>query len=236
MLTRSVIPVSIELRPESAATKRRLTLWDVATRKKLATLDGHTAVVESVAFSPDGKTLATGSYDSTAKLWDWAKEKETLSLDNESHCFRLTFSPDGKSLATAGDKLTLWDVEKGERRTTLEASANAIVFSPDAKTLATGMYVSGPRTGDFTEPTGAVMLWDVATGKQLDNLKVEGVVLSVAFSAPDGKILAVGCRGKEKQPISVSLNEKGEVVPEVQGDREGSVRLWELKRKKVEKR
>jgi WD40 repeat protein len=66
-----------------ATEPRTVKLWDSANGQELLTLKGHSNVVESVAFSPDGKRLATGSYDRTVKLWDSATEQEVLSWSNQ---------------------------------------------------------------------------------------------------------------------------------------------------------
>ena len=76
-------------------------LWDVATGKNTATLKGHTGPINSVAFSPDGKTLASGSWDKTIKLWDVATGKSTATLKGHTDLVcSVAFSPDGKTLAS----------------------------------------------------------------------------------------------------------------------------------------
>src|SRR5262249_41927530 len=66
----------------SASEDKTVRLWDVATGKELATLQGHRGVVSSVTFSPDGKTLASGSNDYTVKLWDVATGQEKATLQH----------------------------------------------------------------------------------------------------------------------------------------------------------
>ena len=158
-------------------------LWETITEKELLTLKGHSGGVESVAFSPDGKRLASGSLDKTIKLWDTVTGKELLTLKGHSYRVKsVAFSPDGRRLASASRTIKLWDTVTGKELLTLKrhsATALSVAFSPDGKRLA-----SASRT---------IKLWDTITGEELITLKRHAVcpVYSVAFS-PDGKRLASG--------------------------------------------
>jgi WD40 repeat protein len=86
-------------------------LWDVETGKEQATLKGHEAFVFCVAFTPDGKTVATGSYDETVKLWDAATGNERATLrGHQGGIASVAFSPDGKLLATGNAKTRFTDL------------------------------------------------------------------------------------------------------------------------------
>ncbi len=165
-----------------------LQLWDVntATRIASAIVGEERSSVNSIAFSPDGQTLASGGYGENRKydiqLWD----VNTLELLNtfeghQSVVDSVAFSPDGKTLASGGRDHTirLWDVNTATHKVTLnghEGDVNSVAFRPDGKTLASG-------------GGGTLQLWDVATGKNKKVLPLPSYVDSVVFS-PDGKTLA----------------------------------------------
>jgi WD40 repeat protein len=89
-----------------------LKLWDVASGQLLRTLSGHSSAVTSVAFSPDGQTLASGSWDHSIKLWDVASGHMIRTQKGDNfEVASVAFSPDGRTLASGGtDNIKLWDV------------------------------------------------------------------------------------------------------------------------------
>ena len=145
----------------AAATTATTRLWDVATRQQIGaplTRPYNNDFVNSVAFSPDGKILATGSHDGTARLWDVATHQQIgapLTTGNAYEVTAVAFSPDGNILATGSQDGTarLWDVatyrQIGTPLTADDSNVNAVAFSPDGNILATG--------GD----DGTARLWDV---------------------------------------------------------------------------
>ena len=174
----------------SGSDDRTIKLWDVATRRSLATLRGHTDWVWSVAFSPDGALLASGSEEYRVRLWDLNTGQFLTSLHGHTNRVRsVAFSPDGALLASAGDDQTvrLWDVVARQPLATLEGHTAwvwSVAFSPDGALLASG---SQDRT---------VKLWDVASGECLATLQGHtDQVRSVAFS-PDGATLASGAEDR----------------------------------------
>jgi WD40 repeat protein len=144
-------------------------------------LEGHTGAVNGVAFSPDGRQLASTSDDRTVRLWDPTSGQQTATL--EGHTDWVAFSPDGRQLASTSDDHTvrLWDPASGQQTSTLEGHTgrvNGVAFSPDGRQLASA------------SDDGTVRLWDPASGEQTATLEGHtDEVNGVAFS-PDGRQFA----------------------------------------------
>ena len=202
----------------SGGEDNTIILWDTATGEHTRTLArptgpfvgptdtfvGHTDTVYSVAFSPDGQTLASGSEDSTIILWDMTTGEhikilarptgpfvgpaDTLAGHTDT-VYSVAFSPDGQTLASgsADNTIILWDATTGQYKQTLighKRAVYSIAFSPDGQTLASGSW-------DKT-----IILWNTTTWKYRHTLVGhEKVVYCVAFS-PDGQILASGSADK----------------------------------------
>jgi RNA polymerase sigma factor (sigma-70 family) len=142
----------------------RIVLWNLATGQPLRELQGHRQLVETVAFSHDGKTLASDEID-TIQLWDVGTGKQFRRMEKAGWRSKsLAFSPDGKTLASTapGTETVIrrWDVATGKALPSLghEGVLRTLAFSPDGKVVATGSWLGY----DFN-----LRLWDSATGKLL---------------------------------------------------------------------
>ena len=181
-VTGSFQPTSVTL-PTSTATKIVFTPTPRSHFSLLKTLAGHTREVLSVAFSPDGSTLASSSKDYTVILWDttsWTELKTLAVFTNQVNC--VAFSPDGKTMASgSGQGITLWDTATWTIRQTLTdhtGAVSSLAFSLDGRKLASG---SNDKT---------IILWDTTSYSKLLTLYDHTwMVWSLAFS-PDGRTLA----------------------------------------------
>ena len=202
--------------------------------------EGHGWPVRGVSFSPDGRTLASGSGDSLIRLWDVRTGRELQTLRGHRNWINnVSFSPDGQTLASASNDHTirLWDVRTGRELQKFTNHTHYLIgvsFSPDGRTLAS----SGG--GDLT-----VRLWDIVTGQHQVLTGHTDWVYSVSFS-PDGRTLASSdARGTiylwdvrscvrlqtltrhEAGIGSVSFSPNGLTLASGSGDR--TVRLWDAK-------
>jgi WD40 repeat protein len=167
----------------------KVRLWDTQGRP-LGWLE-HAQDLRCLAFSPDGRLLATGTgtYNgkgsSELKLWDVETRREQRRLDGHTGKVRaVAFSPDGRTLYSASEDETarVWDVATGECRRTLSHGeyVYCLAVSPDGRNLVTG------------DDTGSVHFWDVETGQEIRVARNHSkAVRAVAFS-PDGKTVATG--------------------------------------------
>jgi WD40 repeat protein/tetratricopeptide (TPR) repeat protein len=173
-------------------------IWEAASGTKLLEIR-HGDRVDTVAFSPDGIWLATGSHDKTARIWDAATGEELLEVRHGNWVMAVAFSPDGIRLATGSHDKTarIWDAGSGEKLLEVRHSkwVRAVAFSPDGTRLATG---SDDRTA---------RIWDASSGEKLLEVRHGDWVRAVAFS-PDGTRLATGSDDKTARIWDAASGEK----------------------------
>jgi WD40 repeat protein len=157
-------------------------IWDAASGKEIAVLRGHTFVVTSAAFSPDGTRIVTASMDSTTRIWDAATGKEMAVL--KGPVYSAAFSPDGTRIVTASGALRenkyntarIWDAATGREIVVLRgAAAFSAAFSPDGTCIVTN------------SPDNTAHIWDAASGKEIAVLRGHQEGVNFAAFSPDGR-------------------------------------------------
>jgi WD40 repeat protein/serine/threonine protein kinase len=205
-------------------------------------LEGFAFPVNAVAFSPDGKRLASGGDHGELKVWDAETGRQVLPLAGHSGEVRdVAFSPDGLRLVSGGtDKaVKVWNLETGKEVLSLKGVSFrvlAVALSPDGRRVAVG--------GE----TDKVRVWDAGSGEEEKDLALgAGRVFGLAFS-PDGKRLATATEDRENRTVrvwdlqtrapthtfaaapaafaSVAFSPDGKTLAGAGGD--GRVRVWDL--------
>ncbi len=207
----------------------------------IATLKGHTDVINSLAVSPDNTILASGSLDNTLRLWKLPSGQELNKLEGHTGAINcLAITPDSKLLisGSADGTLKLWDLPSGLLRKTLSGhtdEVNCLAISPDGKYLASGSLDNG------------IKLWSLPEGNELKEIKEHaGSIWSLVFS-PDGHVLASGggladhsiklwtipegaaiktLEGHKGLVRCLSFSNNGKYLASGSGD--NTIRLWQL--------
>jgi len=188
----------------SADISNTITLWNVTTGQVLRTVqaahsresrdygnvsESYTGTINGIAFSPDGKWLASTGLDKTIKLWDMGTGQEFRTLKGHTGgVSSVAFSPDGKRLASGGGDNTVrvWNTADGEELFCLDGHkrcVNSVVFSPDGEWLASS-------SGNQCLRPGAIKLWDVTNAQELRSLEGHSKRVNCVAFGPNGMRLA----------------------------------------------
>ncbi|MEU2391375.1 hypothetical protein [Streptomyces sp. NPDC007369] len=184
----------------------RVRLWDVITGKQSRDpLESYDHITESVVFSPDGRTLATGMQDGAAVLRDLRSDTLLAFLPGHTDTvWSVAFSPDGQRVATGSDAIVrLWDVAAGPNRETLLGHTDSVwkvAFDPSGRTLATGSL------------DGTLRLWNVAKRTSPAPLRASAGVRAVAF-APDGDTVATSSMDGKAELWDVRTRKRRVIIP-----------------------
>ncbi|KAG2753638.1 WD40 repeat-like protein [Suillus brevipes Sb2] len=171
----------------SGCDDEKARLWDVETRKVIATWTGHRNVVRALCWSADGGRVASGSWDGTARVWDVKRGKNILTIKTgHKWVCAVTYSPDSSKLATGGNEenaVKIWDAKTGELLNTLKHDhmVDSLAWTSDGKKLISGSY-------------RLIRIFDTATWQQIGVLEGHTNVVNGISLSSNNRFLASASR------------------------------------------
>ena len=172
--------------------------------RELRSFQGHNSVIMAVSFSPDGKVIASASFDKTIKLWQVSTGKLLTTLDgHQERLWSLRFSPDGKTLASSSydSTIKLWNVADGTLKKTIfghnKTQVRSVDFSPDGKLLAS------------SDSHGWIKLWNAKDGTLIKSIPAHRTK-----------------KGRSWWVTAIKFNRDGKILASTSSDK--TVKLWEL--------
>ncbi|KAK6608443.1 NACHT and WD40 domain protein [Botrytis cinerea] len=174
----------------SDSCNQMVRVWDTVTDKASQMIQIHSDLVESIAFSPDGTKVASGSFDKTIRFWDAVTGKLLQILRHSNHVKSFAFSPDGTKIASGSydGMIWLWDTATGKLLQIFQSHysnwIDSIAFSPDGTKIAS-------RSNNRFNRTIWVRVWDITTNKLLQTFQDHsGSATSISFSSDSTKIVS----------------------------------------------
>ena len=174
---------------------KTLKLWDAASGQLIRTFEGHSGGVVSVAFSPDGTRVLSGSGDKTLKLWEAASGQLVRTFEGHSGwVYSVAFSPDGtRVLSGSEDKtLKLWDAASGQLIRTFEGHSgwvSSVAFSPDGTRVLSGSF------------DGTLKLWEAASGQLIRTFEGHSALGRLGCVLARRHARALGQRRQDAQAV-----------------------------------
>ena len=172
---------------------REVTIWNPADGTQGTRLSGHTGSLVALAYSPDGRTIATGGGDSyngdyTIRIWDASNGRQLQTMTNRSNVTSVTFSPDGRTIlaGTTGFEAVLWDVATGKELKRFERNGwmTKTAFAPDGSTVAATVSMNTSSRYDYA------VLFDAVSGIPVKKFSSDSTNFENIAISPDGKYLA----------------------------------------------
>jgi WD40 repeat protein len=175
----------VDFNDDSPGSDLSMRLWDLRTGEEIRRFEGHTHTIFGLAFGPDGRTAATGSWDGSLALWDLETGEilQRMVSDAENDVDSVAISPDGRrALANYGQgNINLWDLETGQLIKNLGlhfATPTVLAISPDGRFGASG------------DIAGEIRVWDLEMGEELLRLTGDSLIWQLVFSANSDQLIS----------------------------------------------